>query len=859
MSSNAPNDDELNTLLSNVLTETPTITRSSVAGNHQGTTSGQRQVVGVHRGLNEQVGAGSSYQARVNRLTFSEDLTSSEGRTGNAGTSNRQTSSLYIDLSESGIESGEGGLPMMSARSSGTSTIDSVLDVTPLYEVYCFPLNLRELATMCNQRQSGGVTACIRTNCKLNHRGPKVAFSPGAIVVARSSASVFISPSTNRGYLSPELIEEWKSTTHVLDDWNDLFRMVNAQETNKPITPAALRRSQEMDDFAKGWQPVVNPVGENEDPLFGSPSRVFAQLVDKVTLSLTEKFENEVKILNEADPNETEPTPLLQTGEWGYGEAFKRLESNVIINKSIVGTMSSKLDELTDALDSEMKVIYSRVERTECLVGPKQIPDNPMFDAPTVWGSISSLASAIDDIHSELLAIKAKNMEEIVLLELRMNKVFEDQLQEIIVNTTMMASEHSAEINEGVTANASSIRSMNDTILLLARGASKLKEEMVELRDTISGIKSVSGAETNQTEGSTVVSDISSIKNMIRNMGQRIDTVVDGRESKSVKFFGITFRGHTDAEAWVLENLDSESFGLIVDAHLVFEHIYHQAFSDDGALKDLNVLYKLKIDNITQGLAMSSFDYLTPRFFSNPTTGLNKKPKIKKPDSSHFDNIDTYEDWDLPIMGFRAKLKEELEEFQQTHIRMISESLSADLPAYRIATMSVQASVNWILSFVAYLDETYTETFRLPSFTTARAWQLVTQIGRRILTDVASSRSGVKKLFRVGDNVKIAQTMFWPMVQSHETMVRYKKANFKDDPAVSNEFMKFMATNSGSTDGLASISTKLTKMETDVKEAVRLCKGANTSATNSANKADELKRLVTTLTQRVTSLEKGNK
>lgn len=157
---------------------------------------------------------------------------------------------------------------------------------------------------------------------------------------------------------------------------------------------------------------------------------------------------------------------------------------------------------------------------------------------------------------------------------------------------------------------------------------------------------------------------------------------------------------------------------------------------------------------------------------------------------------------------------------------------------------------------ILYIDETYLDTARLQTFTPAKAWQLVTQIGRRILNDIAFPRNGVRKLFRVGDNPRIAQTMFWPMVQSHELMKRFKKANFKDDPSVSNEFMKFMATNSGSNDG---VTSKLTKFETELKESLRMAKGATTSATNSANKADEVKKTLSSLIQRITILEKSNK
>lgn len=860
MSSRQPPDDELTRLLSNVLTETPTVTRSASSERNVPARPIDGRGASGTESTNLQPGNDDgNHQARVNRLTFATASTETQ----NAGTSfQRNTDSLFIDVTSSGLESSEGGLQMMSARSSGTtSTIASILDVTPIrYDLYRFPLTAAEKNELCCQRQSGGITACVRKNCKYNHRGPKEFFAPGMLAVAKSSAAVFLNPKTNHQFISDEVLNEWQSGPKLLDEWNELFRMVNRQEAHTVITPSRLEGQQTFEDYARDWQPLSSNLDENDRPVFESKTVIFAQLVTSETNFLEAAYEQEKRTLDALDPASTEPTPILKTGEWSYDEAFKRLESSMGINKSVTGKMSGKLDDLTDALDAEMKIMYSRIERTESVMGPRVIPDNPQFNTPTVWGSIGTLAQAIDELNSELLAIKAKNIEHIVSLEHRINKVLEEQLQEIIESTTVIMGEHTEELKESVEKTSQGIRSTNETILLLARGAAKLKEEMADLREAIASLKHVSSSEnTHTTDDSTVLSDISTIKGMIRNMGQRLDTVVEGRETKAVKFFGIVFRGHTEAETWVSEHLDGDSFGLVVDAHLVMEHIYHQAFSDDGSLKELNGLYKLKIDNITQGLAMSSFDYQIPRFFSVSANLLNKKPKIRKPDSSHFDNIETYEDWDLPIMGFRAKLKDQLEEFQDMHIRMISETLSPDDPAYRVATMSAQASVSWIQSFVAYLDETYTETFRLPSFTTARAWQLVTQIGRRVLNDVAVPRRGVNKIFKVGNNEKIAQTMFWPMVQSHEVMARYKKANFKDDPSVSNEFMKFMATNSGSTDGLASISTKLSKLETDMKESIKLSKGANTSATNSANKADAMKSLITALTQRVASLEKSNK
>lgn len=371
-----------------------------------------------------------------------------------------------------------------------------------------------------------------------------------------------------------------------------------------------------------------------------------------------------------------------------HGEAFNRLEVKVDVSNAVVTKLTGKLDEQTDVFNQELSLLFSRLQGTESVIGPKILPQNPNFDAPSIWGSISSLAGALDEIQSELLSVRAEIVTVAVALEYWVNESVDDQLREVVDNASVMIGEQLSTVQEEVTsvsastaANAAAVNSMNQTILMLARGAAKLKEEMSELRETLEVIRSSRSGETGVTEDSTVASDLSTLKVLVRTIGQRVDSVVDGRETKSIKFFGITFRGHNDAEAWVTENLDSESYGLIVDAHLVMEHIYHQTFCDDGALKELNSLYKIKIDNLTQGLAMSSFDYATPRFFSVSANLLNKKPKIRKPEASHFDNIENYEDWDLPIMGFRAKLKDQLEEFQDTHVRMIGEVLSPDEPA----------------------------------------------------------------------------------------------------------------------------------------------------------------------------------
>jgi hypothetical protein len=545
-------------------------------------------------------------------------------------------------------------------------------------------------------------------------------------------------------------------------------------------------------------------------------------------------------------------------------EAIKKLEKSTMVNYGTISALASKLrvDKSADEINEEILVLLSRTQCVEGMLGHRINSINPELNAPSLWGSIALLSSMYDKLAQDVVEIPTQGAEFKIKINSRTQEM-DIQLQETLFQSIASATSRIDSLKKSVQAHTDSINAQKLTVLHLARGAVQLKDDIIEVMNAVENNCPGTSTEatpiaTDDVTATTMQSDLSSLKTIIHTMISRIDNLSEGKDSKAIDFFGLTFRSHMDAESWVFENLEA-SYGLIVDAHLVMEHVFYHAFSEDGALKELNSLFKIKIDNLTQGLAMASFDTRMPKFFSVPAQSLNKKPKVKKPDSSHFENIDSYEDWDLPVMGFRSKLKDQFQEFEETHVRMIKELLAPDDPAYRVATMSVAASVGWLQKFVTYIDETYQNTVRQNSFSTARAWQFVSQLGRQILMEISLPRVGINKLFRVGNNKKIAQVMFWPMVQSHELMNRYKKAGFKDDPSIGSEYVKFIAVNSGSSDAVSQINTKLSTIESEVKDAVKSGKVALTSASTAANKADELKKLITDLSRRVEKLEKSNK
>jgi hypothetical protein len=55
--------------------------------------------------------------------------------------------------------------------------------------------------------------------------------------------------------------------------------------------------------------------------------------------------------------------------------------------------------------------------------------------------------------------------------------------------------------------------------------------------------------------------------------------------------------------------------GLIVDVHMVFEHVY-PAIEGTGTISTMEKLYKIKVFCIADIIAMTSFDAKTPKCFS---------------------------------------------------------------------------------------------------------------------------------------------------------------------------------------------------------------------------------------------------
>jgi hypothetical protein len=98
--------------------------------------------------------------------------------------------------------------------------------------------------------------------------------------------------------------------------------------------------------------------------------------------------------------------------------------------------------------------------------------------------------------------------------------------------------------------------------------------------------------------------------------------------------------------------------GLVVDVHMVMEHIQQTTITGQDMITMLEKLFKLKIKTLPDCMAMKSFETKVPWYFSQSSVH-----NVVKHDALHFKTVGTYKEWDAPIFGFCAHLKTELQTF----------------------------------------------------------------------------------------------------------------------------------------------------------------------------------------------------
>jgi hypothetical protein len=182
--------------------------------------------------------------------------------------------------------------------------------------------------------------------------------------------------------------------------------------------------------------------------------------------------------------------------------------------------------------------------------------------------------------------------------------------------------------------------------------------------------------------------DMNVLRGVLVQMSRKIDEIIANSHDDAVKFNGFCFRRYEDATAWLESHSPYSQFGMIVDVHMVFEQVNSGAAK---TLPTLQLLWKIDMTDLSQGVAVSSLDYRIPKLLS-----YNVGYTAVDTDVSSFDKIKTYKEWYLPSTGLRDQLKKDLNAFELSHKQMILNNTIPSSPLQTTASLSRTYSLPWI-------------------------------------------------------------------------------------------------------------------------------------------------------------------
>jgi hypothetical protein len=684
-----------------------------------------------------------------------------------------------------------------------------------------------------------GPCVCVAVDCETSHQGGKLknAIEPGDLMVLKGGTSAFHEPRIPGSALSQEVTSSWLGDSRSLKRWNSAFAvaisvelMEDEEPERKPATHAAISAKEEFAEQAKSFRtPVKRKMAVMDEIAFlaFTPHKKQALATDTlVGLSDDDMIAKVISFFNNVDTSLADTAEILMSFMANYELSFKDLARGL---KSLELRVSEIRDEL----------------------GNPSAGLSEEFASPTAWGTISSIASKLGDLEGNVISASELRTS-IQSSESRALATFNPKIEALNLKQFKLSSDvRELMLRSSTTPLDAKVQEVKAT-LLSAAGLlnNKISAESFRIDLLEQSNRHLTAPVHNpQADGSENLNAglVERIEERVNMMEVELSRVAASNDDQAIKFASLGFRRSAEATAWWTTHCPSNEYGLFVDPHMVLEHI-HYNIHGANSLTQLEKLYKLKIETIGQGIALQSFESSVPKLFNG--TGY----KLVLNDLSFFDKIPSFAEWDERDVGWKNKLKLELQNFSVAHARTITEEFDSDSKMYNIARLALTESVAWVSGFLGFIDDYYEELTQ-GKFGTKKGWHVTTRLAKRLIEEVAVPRSAVLKSIKAGNPQHIARTLFWASLQSMDICAGIKGNNFKNDPLVSSELVKFLAVNTGF-ESIDKLQREVTELKEKVLASAKAVNLAEKSAFSAANKADDLKKFCDTLVKRITTLEK---
>ena len=743
--------------------------------------------------------------------------------------------------------SGSGGRRSVGVSVSGDEggTPDSGTNLK-LYTVARFD---RSDSSYCFGVIKGGGAFCCKVNCTTgSHAENKVNFREGdgdIVFIERSSTSGYACPYLTMGQ-APDRVwwADWRVRSLDLLEWSRRFQALDCEGdsistvadvkaatafiTQADIfkTPSKSKGSSNVksEPFGEEWEVVPHDRILPDDPLQyqdvldddkGKDSKTLKRAIMGIETSVIGLGTNITQVagatLKRFQSNEKDSLLMagaIQTLKASLGSPPSNLDPK-FESPSVWTTASFISEELIDvglvvwALDEDLKAFKDSVNDALPKANPAEAVQTAMGRFVQIltllMAKVTEMSPELVDLKASvegLIANKAAREEEKQESESPAKKMRRtrgigstglDEVDEIsqLLDASYLLAQTPVPKNIGA-------RHDMDDHEPLHQGTSSARDDIVGITITVDTL--VKEVDTLKDRGDFV-------SNTIDCLAREVDNLKSKGDASTTKFAELVFRNHEDYFEWVQTHFTKKRYGLIMDPLIMLDRICgddsRYAGGSGGGSTWKTMAERLKM-NVTTGAEAASAESLAnsrPRLFH-----IGEPSMVYERNVSRLNRLKKHSDWKSGGGGIRDFMIKRMNALSVAMTKEINTAFGKNAStseAYRVAVCCLANTVTAVTQLIGAVDSIYEKLHVESKFSTESAWCLTMQVLDRICEELYLPKDLVMQNTTLGDADSMCAHIIYSSIKCHDVVNGYVDLQVENHPSVSTEFIRFLATNSG--------------------------------------------------------------
>ena len=717
------------------------------------------------------------------------------------------------------------------STSDPTPTLGSGRSSTSKFGIAILRTHDSEIKSLCLGIKRGGTTFCIDPKCsKAGDHGtglpPQSLGKVGGVFMMKNAASAFCTPIVPLEHLSEDTLAEIGNQKHTMEEWMKKFVAITRLHQ--------LQKEGNADASLKETENKISTVEAIKTPFTLKTSKsttasfLFRNFSPHRTILQGEMTEVMKKI--------NEDSTMIPT-------VLREVEDSVMEAGDLIKTLHSNHEQTSKENSDALEALGLRFEQLSMEIGPREkLPDD--YQAPTLWGIISSMIQAIDD-KSEL---KPSSLQE-HSLEQRVSTLESSlgtslaHVRDFKTDTMSKLSSARTEAREGIDKLRAhfmtGFKALMDRLSSVEQDNATMEGKVHRLERTtmhsLSGNANVPSTAGVDNRILQLQSELASMKQTLQDSQVTLKRLQSNLDSTTIKFGNLGLSSVDDCKAWISLKFGSRAYGLLFDVNLVLEWCAPQENGDVlSMLTTMEKRHKMQIATTNEARALFAMknEFPTLLYKDFPSTGK---------DPSFLTAMKDHGDWESPETGVRDGIVNRLASMVSMFGEQIATTMEHEPEARALALSMLSVSVTCCRELVTYFDDTMSELTLKSKFTTKKAFSLVTQVVRRFFMDLYKVRAQVYSSLSTADNTGQCAWILYGVLRSHDVMSEYTKARFKNHPSVSSEYIRFLSTNSGF-ESLKTLEDRVDELKRVSVQTVKDCTAAKKAADTASSVVDSVKK-----------------